>query len=135
MAPAKRVLSKEEPQERNIPAKRPKTVRRDRGGDLVPNLKFEDMTEFPYVGTVLKNRGASSPKDIPPDCLRGYRVLFRPAIKDLAGTLGPWDSPTDADITRIWNTYFPKHRLELSSGLHNVVSKLVCDGHPAVRAH
>ncbi|KAF8431806.1 hypothetical protein L210DRAFT_3456051 [Boletus edulis BED1] len=99
----------------------------NQGMDTIVSVKSEDVTESIYDGIVYKNRTALSPKDLPPECLRGFRVAFRPAIRDFIGTLGPWESPADTDIVRIWNCCFPKHQLDVSKNLFTIVSKLVVE--------
>ncbi|KAG6379245.1 hypothetical protein JVT61DRAFT_11694 [Boletus reticuloceps] len=125
MIPAKRVTTHCE--HHATQTKRTKTCKDNQGMHSIVSVKSEDVTESIYDGIVLKNRTALSPKDLPPECLHGFRMAFRPAIRDFVGTLGPWESPADTDIVRIWNCCFPRHRLEASNNLFTTVSKLVDD--------
>ncbi|KAF8556892.1 hypothetical protein OG21DRAFT_1505922 [Imleria badia] len=131
MLPSKRILTKDEPHDKEIHCKRARisqnTPTLPKGVDTDPMVKSEDITEILDAGTVFKARRNLSQNDLPPECVHGYRVAFRPAIKDFVGTLGPWEFPADEDIARIWNGFFPKHQIEPSKGLHTIVSKLAED--------
>jgi hypothetical protein len=54
-----------------------------------------------------------------------FRIRFIPVLRQLAGSLGPWDSLEAGQITHVWYVAFPQFNSQIDEGLLWIVTKLV----------
>jgi hypothetical protein len=57
-----------------------------------------------------------------------FRLRFVPFLRELAGSIGPWDTFSEDQITYVWYATFPDFNSQIEDGLLWVVTKLVSHG-------